>query len=314
MARTTRGFCACLVSNNMNTKSDKPMHALSFDVEEYFQVANLRPFVQRSDWENIPSRLMVGMDAILELLDRRNVKATMFFLGWIAEQHPELVRRCVDAGHEIASHGYEHLFVTDMDPASFEADLARTEKALMDAGAPRPLGFRASTFTITRETWWAFDVLVRRGYVYDSSVHPVKHPTYGVPDFDPKISQVDAPAGGGSILEFPVATYPALGRNMPVGGGGYFRLLPGWIHRAAIGRLERKGRPTATYLHPWEFDPEQPRYPAKATSRFRHYLNLDKTLGRLDKLIQMGGFSTMRAVLEAQGYAKHFPKEEIRSS
>ncbi|MFT5200000.1 MAG: polysaccharide deacetylase family protein (PEP-CTERM system associated) [Planctomycetota bacterium] len=286
--------------------SSNPKHALSFDVEEYFQVANLRPFVSREDWQNIPSRLMVGMEDILQLLDKHNVKATMFFLGWIAEQHPELVARCVDAGHEIASHGYEHLFVSAMDPESFNRDLERTEEALMAAGAPRPVGFRASTFTITRETWWAFDVLVERGYVYDSSVHPVRHPTYGVPDFEPGISQVSAPNGAGSIIEFPVATYPLMGRNWPVGGGGYFRLLPGWIHRRFIRRLEAMGRPTATYLHPWEFDPEQPRYAASASSRFRHYLNLDKTLDRLDKLIQIGNFSTMQRVLEAHGHASAF--------
>ena len=285
-------------------------HALSFDVEEYFQVANLRPFVTRDDWSRIPSRLMVGMEDILNLLEKHKVHATMFFLGWIAEQHPDLVKRCLDAGHEIASHGYEHLFVSDMDPESFDLDLERTEEALMSAGAPRPVGFRASTFTITRDTWWAFDVLVKRGYVYDSSVHPVSHPTYGVPDFEPGISLVSAPDGGGSIVEFPVATYPALGRNWPVGGGGYFRLLPGWLHRGAIRKLEAMGRPTATYLHPWEFDPEQPRYPASASSRFRHYLNLDKTLSRLDKLIQIGGFATMRQVLEANGHRDAFSAEQ----
>jgi polysaccharide deacetylase family protein (PEP-CTERM system associated) len=287
-------------------------HALSFDVEEYFQVANLRPFVAREDWSKIPSRLMVGMEDILRLLDKHDVRATMFFLGWIAEQHPELVRRCLNAGHEIASHGYEHTFVSDLDPKSFDEDLERTEQALMAAGAPRPVGFRASTFTITRDNWWAFDVLVRRGYVYDSSVHPVRHPTYGVPDFEPGISEVQAPDGGGSLIEFPVATYPALGRNWPVGGGGYFRLLPGWVHRRFIRRLEAMQRPTATYLHPWEFDPQQPRYPASASSRFRHYLNLNKTLGRLDKLLEIGGFGTMRAVLESQGHAASFPDESSR--
>ncbi|MCA9001416.1 MAG: DUF3473 domain-containing protein [Planctomycetes bacterium] len=290
----------------MNAK--EPMHALSFDVEEYFQVANLRPFVARDDWEKIPSRLMCGMDPILDLLDKHRVRATMFFLGWIAEQHPELVRRCVEAGHEIASHGYEHTFVSDQSPEVFDGDLARTEEALMAAGAPRPVGFRASTFTITRSNWWAFDVLASRGYVYDSSVHPVRHPTYGVPDFEPGISVVEAPGGGGRIIEFPVATYPFLGRNWPVGGGGYFRLLPGPVHRRFLRSLEAMGRPTATYLHPWEFDPAQPRYPASASSRFRHYLNLDKTLGRLDKLLGIGSFGTMRQVLEGQGHGQAFSK------
>lgn len=288
--------------------SNSPKHALSFDVEEYFQVANLRPFVAREDWDKIPSRLMVGMEDILGLLDKHKVSATMFFLGWIAEQYPELVRRCVDAGHEIASHGYEHLFVSDMDAEFFDADLKRTEEALMAAGAPRPLGFRASTFTITRDNWWAFDVLVKRGYIYDSSIHPVRHPTYGVPDFEPGISTITPPNESGSIIEFPVATYPALGRNWPVGGGGYFRLLPGWMHRRAIRSLEAMGRPTATYLHPWEFDPEQPRYPASASSRFRHYLNLDKTLSRLDRLLAIGNFSSMQQVLMANGHSAAFPK------
>ncbi|MEZ6021126.1 MAG: DUF3473 domain-containing protein [Planctomycetota bacterium] len=193
-----------------------------------------------------------------------------------------------------------------MTPEEFDEDLARTERALAQAGAPRPLGFRASTFTITHSNWWAFDVLARRGYVYDSSVHPVHHPTYGVPDFEPGISIVHAPGGGGDVIEFPVATLPAGSRNLPVGGGGYFRLLPGWMHRRAIRRLEGMGRPTATYLHPWEFDPEQPRYPAKFTSRFRHYLNLDKTTERLARLIDLGGFGTMREVLETKGYGERF--------
>ena len=227
----------------------------------------------------------------------------MFFLGWIAERHPELVRRCVDAGHEIASHGYEHLFLFDQDPESFDLDLERTEQALEAAGAPRPVGFRASTFTLTRKTFWALDVLVRRGYLYDSSIHPVRHPTYGIPDFEPGISIVQAP-GGGDLIEFPVATLPVFGRNLPVGGGGYFRLLPGALHRAALAKLERLGRPTATYLHPWEFDPDQPRYPAPFLKRFRHYLNLDKTLGRLDAMLERFPCTSMREVLERAGHGE----------
>jgi polysaccharide deacetylase family protein (PEP-CTERM system associated) len=277
------------------------LHAISFDVEEFFQVANLRGHFAKDDWDSVPSRLDIGMDAILGALERTNSKATFFWLGWVAERRPDMVRRCLDAGHEIASHGYEHEFLGDLGPEALDADLARTEEALVGAGAPRPIGFRASTFTLTRETWWALDVLARRGYQYDSSVHPVHHPVYGIPDFEPGISRVQA-EGGGELVEFPVSTYPFLGRNLPVGGGGYFRLLPGGVHRAAVRSLGRKGRPVAIYMHPWEFDPDQPRYPAPWHKRFRHYLNLDRSLPRLERLLSSFRFGTMRAVLEEAGH------------
>jgi polysaccharide deacetylase family protein (PEP-CTERM system associated) len=276
------------------------LHALSFDVEEYFQVANFRGAFARADWDGVPSRLDVGMDRILSLLDRRRARATFFWLGWVAERHPALVRRCLDAGHEIASHGYEHLFLADLGRERFVEDLARTERALVAAGAPRPVGFRASTFSLSRATWWAFDVLVERGYTYDSSVHPVAHPAYGVPDFEPGISRVQA--GGGSIVEFPVATWRALGRNWPVGGGGYFRLLPLWATRSALASLARDDRPAALYLHPWELDPEQPRVDAPFTARFRHYLNLERTLPRLEALLERFRFGTMAEALRARGF------------
>jgi polysaccharide deacetylase family protein (PEP-CTERM system associated) len=276
------------------------LHGLSFDVEEYFQVANFAGHFPRERWDDIPSRLDVGMDALLDCLARHDTRATFFFLGWVAERRPDLVRRCLEGGHEIASHGYGHAFLQDLGPKAFEDELERTEQALEAAGAPRPIGFRASTFTLTRGTWWAFDVLVRRGYRYDSSVHPIRHPTYGVPDFEPGISTVQA--SGGEIVEFPVATLPLGGRNWPVGGGGYFRLLPGWVTRRAVARLERLGRPVALYLHPWEFDPGQPRVPASWTRRFRHYLNLDRTLTRLERLVGTFRFDTMRAALAARGH------------
>jgi len=277
------------------------LHALSFDVEEYFQVANFRGAFERDGWDRVPSRLDIGMDRILSLLDRRQARATFFWLGWVAEHHPALVRRCVDAGHEIASHGYEHLFLEDLGRTRFVEDLARTERALVAAGAPHPIGFRASTFSLSRSTWWAFDVLVERGYLYDSSVHPVSHPTYGVPDFEPGISRVEA--AGGSIVEFPVATWRALGRNWPVGGGGYFRLLPLWATRGALASLAESGRPAALYLHPWELDPDQPRVDAPLSARFRHYLNLDRTLPRLDALLERFRFGTMVESLRASGHA-----------
>ena len=275
-------------------------HALSFDVEEFFQVANLRGSFARPGWDGVPSRLDVGMNIVLECLARHETRATFFFLGWVAERRADWVRRCLDAGHEVASHGYEHLFLQELGPEGFERDLERTEQALIQAGAPRPIGFRAATFTLTRATWWAFDVLVRRGYRYDSSVHPVRHPTYGVPDFEPGISTVRA--NGGEIVEFPVATLRVLGRNLPVGGGGYFRLLPLAITRAAIGSLEKRDRPAALYLHPWEFDPAQPHQAAPWFRRFRHYVNLERTLPRLERLLETFRFTTLREVLEERGY------------
>jgi len=282
--------------------TDRPLKAISFDVEEFFQVANLSAHFPPESWDEVASRLDAGMDPVLDSLARHRAHATFFFLGWIAERRPDLVQRCLREGHEIASHGYEHRFLDDLGtPEALDEDLERTEELLVAAGAPRPRGFRASTFTLTRATWWAMDVLVKRGYVYDSSVHPVRHPTYGIPDFDPGISVV-RPEAGGRLLEFPVATYPLLGRNLPVGGGGYFRLLPGAIHRAAIRGLERRGRPVALYMHPWEFDPDQPRCPAPPLKRFRHYLNLDKSLPRLERLLETFRFGTMHAVLAELGY------------
>jgi len=284
-------------------------HALSFDVEEFFQVANLRANFPMEQWDGVPTRLDIGMDAVLGALARHRAQATFFFLGWVAERRPDLVRRCLAEGHEIASHGYEHRFLDELGPAGLDEDLARTERALVAAGAPRPTGFRASTFTLTRKTWWAFDVLVQRGYVYDSSVHPVRHPTYGVPDFEPGISTVRT--AGGSLVEFPVATLPCLGRNLPVGGGGYFRLLPLALTRRALRALERRDRPAALYLHPWEFDPEQPRQKTSAFKRFRHYLNLARTLPRLEALMGEFRFTTMRAVLEERGALPPAPRATL---
>jgi len=280
------------------------LHALSFDVEEYFQVANFRHHFARDDWDGVESRLDVGMDAILSCLDRHGAHATFFFLGWIAERRPDLVQRCLAEGHEVASHGYEHLFLQDLGPQDFVADIERTEVALMAAGAPRPAGFRASTFTLNRATWWAFDVLAERGYLYDSSVHPIRHPVYGVPDFAPGVSVVQTAKG--NVVEFPVSTLPVLGRNLPVGGGGYFRLLPGAVTRGAIGRIEGMGRRACIYLHPWEFDPAQPRVPAPLLKSWRHTLNLDRTLPRLDRLLSCYRFGSLRQVLADAG---HLPAE-----
>jgi len=274
-------------------------HALSFDVEEYFQVANLRANFPKVEWGSVPSRLDIGMERILGALERHGARATFFFLGWIAERHPVWVERCLAAGHEVASHGYDHDFLWDLGPEGARADLERTEAALGAAGAPLPRGFRASTFTLTERTLWAFDLLVKRGYRYDSSVHPVTHPTYGIPRFAPGISTVAREQG--SIVEFPVSTKRLFGRNLPVGGGGYFRLYPGAILRRHLAALEARGESGCLYLHPWEFDPAQPRVETGALKSFRHYVGLDKTLVKLEALLARFAFVGLEECLEARG-------------
>lgn len=278
-----------------------PRHAISFDVEEYFQVANFTAHFPRADWDKVQPRIDVGMTAILEALARHKTHATFFFLGWIAERHPEWVTRCLEAGHEIASHGYDHQFLWDLGQEGFDEDLAKTEEHLLAAGADKPRGFRACTFTVTERSWWAFDVLTARGYDYDSSVHPVRHPVYGVPGFEPGISTVHSSDGSRSLTEFPVTTYPFAGRNLPAGGGGYFRLYPLAFTRHVLRKMEALGRPAAFYLHPWEFDPAQPRVPASATQRFRHYINLDRTLPRLEALLAEFDFGSFEEVLSSIG-------------
>jgi polysaccharide deacetylase family protein (PEP-CTERM system associated) len=275
------------------------LHAISFDVEEYFQVANLRANFPKAAWDQIDSRLDVGMQRILDCLSKNGARATFFFLGWIAERHPHWVQDCLAAGHEIASHGYDHDFLWDLGEAGAAADLERTEGALIAAGAPRPRGFRASTFTLTERTMWAFDLLIARGYRYDSSVHPVKHPTYGIPTFDPQISRVVRPAG--ELVEFPVSTKRLFGRNLPMGGGGYFRLYPGRVIRGHLKALEAKRQPGCIYLHPWEFDPDQPRVATSRLSGFRHYVGLDKSLDKLDRLLSSFAFAGLEEVLQARG-------------
>lgn len=282
------------------------LHAISFDVEEFFHVANLREHFNSDNWSEAPSRIDVGMEAILNCLEHRQARATFFFLGWVAERRPDLVQRCLEAGHEVGSHGFAHEFLWDLGEQGLDEDLARTERALVAAGAPAPRGFRASTFTLTRKTFWAVDVLIRRGYSYDSSIHPVHHPTYGIPDFEPGISTIERDSG--SIVEFPVSTWPFAGRNLPVGGGGYFRLLPGAVTRSVVSGLARRGQPASLYLHPWEFDPEQPRYSAPLLKRFRHYLNLNRTLKRLDALLAKHRFAGLEEVLMNEGHLKDTPQ------
>ncbi|HEX5473164.1 MAG TPA: XrtA system polysaccharide deacetylase [Vicinamibacterales bacterium] len=260
------------------------VNALTFDVEDYFQVSAFDRVLPRSRWKGCEARVEHNMDALLALLDEVRVKATFFVLGWVAEQHPALVRRIAAGGHEIASHGFGHRLVYELTPEAFREDLRRARWAIEAAGGGPVVGYRAPSYSITKRSLWALDVLVEEGFLYDASVFPIRHDRYGIPDAPRHPYVIDRPAG--RIWEVPPSTVRWLGANLPVAGGGYFRLLPYQWTRWGIAYLnQHEERPAVFYLHPWEFDPEQPRLPAGLVARFRHYHNLDKTAGRLRRLL-----------------------------
>lgn len=258
-------------------------NGMSIDVEDYFQVQALSSVYGPSDWETCESRVERNTDRILQIFDAAGVKATFFTLGWIAERHPELIRRIVAGGHELASHGYCHARVDSQTPEEFRSDVRKSKRILEDIGGAAVRGYRAATFSVGAHTPWAWPILEEEGYAYSSSVYPVKRDFYGMPDAPRGPYRPD---GAGALIEIPISTARVGGRNWPVGGGGYFRFLPYLLSRAGIARVNTAdGAPAVFYLHPWEVDPGQPRVrglPLK--SRFRHYVNLSRTEGRLKKL------------------------------
>jgi polysaccharide deacetylase family protein (PEP-CTERM system associated) len=260
-------------------------NALSVDVEDYFQVQALSGVYAPADWDSCESRVERNTEAILEIFAEAGVRSTFFTLGWVAERCPQLVRRIVDQGHELASHGYRHARVDSQTPEAFRADVRRTRRLLEDVGGAPVAGYRAATFSVGPHTPWAWQVLEEEGYAYSSSVYPVQRDYYGFRDAP---REPYRPAGAERLLEIPIATARLGGRNWPCGGGGYFRLLPYPVSEAAIAYVNRVERaPAVFYIHPWELDPGQPRpagVPLK--SRVRHYLNLDKTRERLGRLVR----------------------------
>jgi polysaccharide deacetylase family protein (PEP-CTERM system associated) len=257
-------------------------NAMTIDVEDYFQVSAFAPYIARRDWERLPCRAPANVERILGMLDSAGVKATFFTLGWIAERHPQLVRDIVAAGHELASHGYGHERASDMSPTAFSDDVRCAKALLEDLGGVAVTGYRAPSFSIGVDNLWAFDVLAEAGYRYSSSVYPIQHDHYGMPD-----SPRWAHAVRAGLLEVPVTTCRIRERNWPSSGGGYFRLLPYGVSRWLIERVNREDRQSAVfYFHPWEIDPAQPRVPGiDLKSRFRHYVNLGRTEARIRRLL-----------------------------
>ncbi len=257
-------------------------NALTIDVEDYFQVSALAPYIPRDQWDVRECRVERNVDRILLMLDERQTRATFFTLGWIAERYPQLVRRIVEGGHELASHGYGHQRASDLAPADFSADVGRAKKMLEDLSGQEVSGYRAPSFSIGEGNLWAFDCLERAGYRYSSSIYPIRHDHYGMPDAPRFAHQVRS-----GLLELPVTTVRFFDRNWPASGGGYFRLLPYALSRWLLRKVNEIDRqPAIFYFHPWEIDAGQPRIPGiSVKTRFRHYVNLKHTEGRLRRLI-----------------------------
>jgi polysaccharide deacetylase family protein (PEP-CTERM system associated) len=281
------------------TDAVAPLNAFTIDVEDYFQVSAFESAVGKERWVSMPSRVQANTERILELLALYNVHATFFVLGWVAERAPQLIKRIAEQGHEVASHGREHTRITEQSPAQFRQDITWTKALLEDLTGQLVLGYRAASFSIGANNLWALDVIADAAYQYSSSIYPVHHDLYGMPEaprFPYRVSH-------GKLLEIPITTVRLFGRNIPCGGGGYFRLFPYAFSRWAFKRINtHELQPGVFYFHPWEIDPEQPRIDGiSRKARFRHYLNLGRMQGRLQRLLtdfQWGRMDRVFGLLE----------------
>jgi polysaccharide deacetylase family protein (PEP-CTERM system associated) len=277
------------------------VNALTIDVEDYFQVSAFAPHIARSEWPDRECRVQANVERILAMLDARGTHATFFTLGWIAERYPQLVRAIVAAGHELASHGYDHQRASDLSEQAFFADVDRARRLLEDIGGTAVRGYRAPSFSIGARNLWAFDVLNRAGYRYSSSIYPIRHDHYGMPD-SPRFAHARH-----EMVEIPATTLRLGGRNFPSSGGGYFRLLPYGVSRWMLRRVNEHDRqPAVFYFHPWELDADQPRVAGiGAMTRFRHYVNIERMPQRLGRLLDDFAWDRMDRVFLGLGGAAH---------
>ena len=265
----------------MTTPTATPSNALTIDVEDYFQVSAFAPHIPRTDWPIRECRVERNIDRILAMLDEHDTRATFFTLGWVAERYPNVVQRIVNNGHELASHGYGHERVSDQTPDSFFADINVAKLILEDLSGKEVRGYRAPSFSIGEKNLWAFETLEKAGYHYSSSIYPIRHDHYGMPNAPRHAHMV------GKLLEIPATTLRFFNRNWPASGGGYFRLMPYELSRWMIQRVNSVDQLSAVfYFHPWEIDTGQPRIPGiGAKTRFRHYVNIDRMENRLHRLL-----------------------------
>jgi polysaccharide deacetylase family protein (PEP-CTERM system associated) len=288
---------AAPAGGNTSIRRAPMRNAMTVDVEDYFQVQAFAHCIDRKDWDAFPQRVDRNTNRILDQFDAAGVKATFFTLGWIAQRFPALIRRIVDDGHELASHGWDHTRVDAQDPKTFRNDIARTKALLQDTGGVPVTGYRAATFSIGPRSMWAFPILRQEGYIYSSSINPIRHDLYGMPH----APRVPFRPEANGVLEIPMTTVRLLGRNWPCSGGGYFRLLPTSLYRAGLARVNRHDQqPGVFYFHPWEIDVDQPRIPnAGWKSRLRHYTNLHRMADDLNNLLRDFSWGRMDQVYAA---------------
>ncbi|HED36450.1 MAG TPA: DUF3473 domain-containing protein [Gammaproteobacteria bacterium] len=279
------------------------LNALTVDVEDYFQVSAFAKNVNQNDWDKFPMRVERNTRLLMDLFDDAQVKATFFVLGWVAERNKGLISEIAERGHEVASHGYSHQLVYNQKPEVFREETIRSKALLEDIVQAPVRGYRAASYSITKDSLWALDILAEAGFDYDSSIFPVRHDRYGIPGAE-EVPHVLKTPKGHSLVEFPLSTARIFNYKLPVAGGGYFRLYPYGLTRAGLRQVNSRQQPFIFYLHPWEVDPEQPKIETTWFSRFRHYNNLDKCESRLQRLMKDFKFTTTWQVLDSLGLAK----------
>jgi polysaccharide deacetylase family protein (PEP-CTERM system associated) len=274
----------------------KMVNAMSVDVEDYFQVSAFDAIVSRAGWDSFDTRVVANTERLLGIFDAARVRATFFVLGWVADRFPSLVRQIASMGHEVASHGYHHQLVYMLTPRQFREDIRAAKVAIENAMGGPVLGFRAPSYSIIESSLWTLDILIEEGYVYDASIFPIHHDRYGIPKAPRHAHVLTRP--NGALVEMPGSTVRIAGVNVPIAGGAYFRLMPYAWTRWGIGQVNRVERkPVIFYLHPWELDPDQPRFRVSASTRLRHYTGLDSTAGRLERLLRDFQFDSSVSVL-----------------
>jgi polysaccharide deacetylase family protein (PEP-CTERM system associated) len=277
---------------------NETVNAISVDVEDYYHVSAFSKYINKTEWDSLESRVERNTQRILEIFNNEEVKATFFILGWIAEKYPKLIKEISDYGHEIACHGYSHDLIYTQSKEDFQKETIMSKRILEDIVGSEVIGYRAASYSITNRSLWALDVLAQAGFKYDSSIFPILHDRYGIKNAEP-FPHVVKTEKGNSIIEFPISTIKMLSFNVPISGGGYFRLYPYWLTRLGLRKINLDyNSPFIFYMHPWELDVNQPKIDSNYISKFRHYNNIDKFETRLLKLVNDFRFTTVSEVIK----------------